>query len=72
MREFECINNPDDFCNVCGKHMAKNKVYVFTEIVQKHYFDVFGALPTLNKPWAPTMLCGSCKLNLHRWAAGQW
>ena len=72
LRQFECVNNPDDFCNVCGKHMTKKQVKVFTETLQKHYSDYFGALPTLNEPWAPSMLCIVCFSNLHQWAAGQF
>lgn len=70
-RVFMCKNNPDDFCNICGLYMLKNKGLAFTEALQKHYFHYFGVLPTLNEPWTPKRICDLCHRKLSKWASGE-
>lgn len=70
-REFECKNNPNDFCNVCGEFMLEKNVRKFTDGLQQSYLSYFGLLPNLNESWTPKFICGACQSILNKWAVGQ-
>lgn len=71
VRNFKCVNNPNDFCNVCGEFSKGNKTRPFNEKLQKHYLDYFGIPPSFTHPWTPKYLCNYCRLTLNKWSIGK-
>lgn len=69
-REFKCVNDPNDFCNVCGEYIKKKKLRKFTDALQESYRNYFGTLPNLTDPWTPKSLCAICQSILSKWAVG--
>ena len=70
LRVLECLNNPDNFCNVCGEFIKNNHAHTFTPAVQLHYLNYFGISPNITEPWTPKSLCDLCYIILTNWAAG--
>lgn len=70
-RDFECENDPDNFCYVCGEYTQLRDRRSFTNILQDaylHYFGIAGA--HLDAVWTPFIVCNQCKTTLVSWAAG--
>ena len=69
-RSFQCKNNPDLFCFICGKYII-NIVKKITPVIRaayKHYFQL-----ELNeeKPWMPKKICPNCNFKLSKWYDGE-
>lgn len=70
-REFECKNDPDDFCYVCGDYVVEKKIRKFTDSLRKSYLQYFKVAPeNLNERWTPNAICSSCHVILSEWASG--
>lgn len=64
IRNFKCVNKPDNFCNVCGEFINGIKSRPFSDKLQKNYLDYFGIPPSFTDPWTPKYLCNYCRLSL--------
>ena len=70
----ECKNSPNCFCYVCGFYISGK--YTTYKIVKgtkywttyKLYFGM--DIGDQDKPWAPHVICGSCRSNLEGWLRG--
>lgn len=69
-----CRNSPDSFCYVCGfyvgpKHVS-HKIVKGAKywIAYRLYFGM--SMGDQDKPWAPHVICGSCRSNLDAWLRG--
>lgn len=70
-REFECVNNQDNFCYVCGEYVVKKNERNFTYLLRENYLQYFGlAAENLDEQWTPSIICLSCHMNLMGWASG--
>ena len=68
-RSFQCKNNPDLFCFICGKYIINNaKKITLVRAAYKYYFQL-----ELNedKPWMPKKICPNCNLKLSKWYDGE-
>lgn len=67
-----CVNNPDNFCYVCGEVTFSDQKRVITPLIRKAYFYYFGRkIGDLNKSWAPHICCNNCACNLRNWINGK-
>lgn len=67
-RFFQCVNNPDFFCFVCGHYLFKEQR---RRIDSQHcdlYEQYFGIpLGDQDKSWAPHTICSTCERTLKHW-----
>ena len=71
MREMprNCVNNPDNFCYVCGEVkfvLQKRKITAVVKKACHHYFSC--KVGDQDKSWAPHYCCNTCTINLRQWA----
>jgi len=67
-----CINNPDNFCYICGLLTTKSQQKSITQLVKTAYNFYFGMkLSDQDKKWAPHVICVSCNSNLTQWIKGK-
>ena len=64
----KCINNPDNFCYICGEVTFASRKCSFTPTIKKAYFLDFGSK---DKKWAPHMCCTACSSKLNAWVNGK-
>lgn len=58
MSRNTCRNNPNYFCNICGKYTVKKIRLDVSDYVKQVYFENFGfSFDTRNKPWVPNVVC---------------
>ncbi|GAB0086386.1 uncharacterized protein DMENIID0001_004390 [Sergentomyia squamirostris] len=69
--EHSCSKTGDGFCFVCGNFATKSSRSNFTEGIQKAYWEYFDVPVVLNKWWAPSTVCTSCRTVLQLWSRGQ-
>lgn len=70
-RDFDCINNQNDFCYVCGSFVPVPIRRRFTDSLQQNYLQYFGMAPaTFHERWTPNIVCLSCHITLAAWASG--
>lgn len=70
-----CAHPADSFCYVCGLYIGpkqvKHKIQAGTKVTQA-YEAYFGfKIGNQDKPWAPHVLCGSCRSTLEAWYRGE-
>lgn len=64
----QCVNNPDQFCYICGNVTFASKKRPINSLVKTAYHHYFGIkLGHQDKTWAPHICCNSCFANLHGW-----
>ena len=62
-----CINDPNQFCYVCGEYILKENRRKITEFLADTYSDYFGInLGHQDKMWAPHMVCKMCTEHLRQ------
>ena len=70
----ECKNSQNCFCYVCGFYISgKHTTYKIVKgtkywTTYRLYFEM--DIGDQNKPWAPHVICGSCRSNLEGWLKG--
>lgn len=68
----KCINDPDNFCYVCGDLTFKEQRRSLTLLVRKCYELYFGCkVGDQDKNWAPHICCSTCVKRLTDWAKGK-
>ena len=71
-REFK--NSPNCFCYICGFYISgKHTTYKIVKETKcwTAYRLYFGMdIGDQDKPWAPHIICGSCRSNLEGWLRG--
>lgn len=67
----KCVNEPDNFCYVCGDLTFKEQRRRLTPLVKKCYELYFGCkVGDQDKNWAPHICCSTCVKRLTDWARG--
>lgn len=70
-RIFECENNPDYFCYICGNYIVCKNKRKFTTALQEFYFQYFQMkVENLEENWTPNSICPTCYTPLTAWASG--
>lgn len=72
MERRKCVNEPDNFCYVCGKYTTTDQRKKLTKRVQlayKYYFDC--QVGDQDKSWAPHVCCTVCYSALTQWLNGK-
>lgn len=63
-----CLNNPDNFCYICGSYVLRDQREEITKFVRQAYFAYFGIkLGDQDKTWAPHIVCHTCVSRLRKW-----
>ena len=68
LRLFQCKNNADHFCYVCGKYtITKNRKNITNDIIM--LYESYFRTPLLDqdKTWAPHQICKCCISELRNW-----
>lgn len=71
-RIFNCKNNPNSFCFVCGKYvtgMTGRKIKDNIKLAYLHYFGF--EMRHDDKPWTPNIVCAQCRQVLNKWMSGE-
>ena len=72
MNRRKCLNDPDNFCYVCGKFITFDQRKNLTRRVRvayKYYFDC--QVGDQDKNWAPHVCCTVCYSGLTQWLNGK-
>jgi len=68
----KCINNPDNFCSICGEVTFASRKCSITPSIKKAYYLYFGCkVGDQEKKWAPHMCCTTCSSKLNAWINGK-
>ncbi|CAH2014076.1 unnamed protein product [Acanthoscelides obtectus] len=68
----KCVNNPDQFCYVCGDVTFASQRRSITPLITKAYQLYFGCkLGDQDKQWAPHICCNTCASSLRSWLNGK-
>lgn len=70
--QFTCINDPNNFCFICGKYCITSqrmKINDFVKCTYKSYFGI--TLGQQEKSWVPHSVCKSCVETLRYWSQGE-
>jgi len=71
MSRRACLNNPDNFCYICGQFTLKQQKRKIDFKTKKAYKLYFGCeIGDQDKKWAPHICCSSCTSGLKRWIEG--
>ena len=63
-----CVNNPHNFCYVCGELVFASQKRNITAVVKKAYHHYFGSkVRDQGKSWTPHYCCNTCATNLRQW-----
>jgi len=63
-----CVNNPDNFCYICGEVTFSTRKRPLTPMVKNAYECYFGCkVGDQDKKWAPHVCCISCATTLREW-----
>ena len=66
-----CVNQPDNFCYICGEFTPKKSQATLTAVVKKAYHLYFQCkVGDQDKMWAPHICCESCSRSLRAWLNG--
>ena len=69
---WKCVNNPDNFCYVCGKVTFVSRKCSITPTIKKACFLYFGCkVGDQDKKWAPHVCCTMCSSKLNAWVNGK-
>ncbi|XP_050322654.1 uncharacterized protein LOC126754589 isoform X2 [Bactrocera neohumeralis] len=64
-----CLNNPENFCYVCGELTFTSQRRNFTSLIEQYYLDYFGfSVRNQDKSWVPHKCCVTCERLLLGWA----
>lgn len=66
-RQTDCVLSTESFCYVCGHYWKDGALRPICNNVRKYYAAYFG-IPIKTKPWAPSVVCTSCRVTLQQWA----
>ena len=61
-------NDPDSFCDICGRlTFAKKRMKIDDDVKQlyRNYFNI--SISNQDKSWVPHTACKSCVESLRRW-----
>lgn len=67
---FECKNDKDNFCFICGLVIFKGHISDIDDKIRTLYHAYFKIDPPVPKPWVPNFSCITCRLNLISWSTG--
>lgn len=70
----KCVNNPNNFCYVCGKITFASQKCTITPTIKtsSSYRLYFGFdIGEQEKSWAPHVCCVSCASDLRNWLSGK-
>ena len=63
-----CVNDPDNFCYVCGEYTLKHDRKAISDFVEQSYLAYFELkLGDQDKSWAPHISCKTCIEPLQQW-----
>ena len=70
-----CKNSPNCFCYVCGFYYISGKHTTYKILKGTKYWTAYKLyfrmeINDQDKPWAPHVICGSCRSNLEGWLRG--
>ena len=61
----KCLNDPNNFCYICGSYAVAKQKESITNVVKILYFSYFGyKLGDQDKNWTPHITCSTYRLNL--------
>ncbi|KAI6661361.1 hypothetical protein LOD99_9988 [Oopsacas minuta] len=67
-----CLNDPDDFCYICGEYMTKEHRFNTKDVTKIAYQAYFGIkLGDQDKSWSPHKVCKYYTETLHLWTQGK-
>ena len=71
MSSRECKNSPNCFCYICGFYIS-GKHTTYKIVKETKYWTAYRLyfrmdIGDQDKPWAPHIICGSCRSNLEGW-----
>jgi len=68
----KCVNNPDNFCYICGEvTFASRKCLITPTIKEANYFYFGCKVGDQDKKWAPQVCCSTCLSKLYAWVNGK-
>jgi len=68
----KCVNNPDNFCYICGEVTFASRKCSITSTIKKAHFFYFGCkVGDQDKKWAPHVCCTTCSSKLNAWVNGK-
>ena len=68
-----CVNNPDNFCYICGEVTFASRKCSITPIIKKVYFSYFGCkVGDQDKKWTPHVSCAACSSKWKRTLYAVW
>jgi len=68
----KCLNNPDNFCCICGEVTFASKKCSITPTIKKTYFLDFGCkVGEQDKKLTPHMCCTMCSSKRNAWVNGK-
>ena len=69
---WKFVNNPDNFCYICGEVTFVSRKCLFTPTIKKAYFLYFGCkVGDQDKKWATHVCCTVCSSKLNAWVNGK-
>jgi len=67
-----CVNNPDNFCYICGEVTFASRKCSITPTIKNSYFSYFGCkVGDQDKKWAPRVCCTTYSSKLNAWVNGK-
>ena len=67
-----CVNDANVFCYTCGQFTVKENRKEIDDFYKKAYHVYFKVkLGDQDKPWAPHIVCKSCKEHIREWTKGK-
>jgi len=68
----KCVNNPNNFCYICGEVTFDSRKCSITPIIKKAYFLYLGCkVGDQDTKWAPHVCCTTCSSRLKAWVNGK-
>ncbi|CAH1114823.1 unnamed protein product [Psylliodes chrysocephalus] len=72
MERRYCLNNPNNFCYICGSYVVVKQRQTITSFVKNVYHAYFGVkIGNQDKSWAPHSVCSVCVKALRNWQKGR-
>lgn len=70
-RKFQCVNDPNLFCYVCGEYTAQKSRNLFSDAAKDAFTQYFGMTPdNLDEAYTPNDVCHHCYSTLTAWVSG--
>jgi len=68
----KCINDPENFCYICGEVTFASRKCSITPTIKQAYFLYFcRKVGDQDKKWAPHVCCTTCSYKLNAWVNGK-